>query len=109
MINDGQISEILSLYKKHGWILRRVLLSDALKKNLSASLEKLFGASEIIPSEIDAVWFSRPARNNLESWELRRLSENPFALYEAINVDADNELRDETLKKAELKMQGVKK
>lgn len=108
MINDGQIAEILSLYKKHGWILRRVLLSDALKKQLSDSPEKIFGAAEIVSAEIDAVWFSRPARNNLESWELRRLSENPFALYEAVSADADDKLRDEILEKAEAKMKNLK-
>lgn len=108
MINDGQITEILSLYKKHGWILRRVLLSDALKTALDGKLEKLFGATEITSSEIDAAWFSRPARNNFESWELRRLSENPFALYEAVSADADDKMREETFKNVEAKMQNLK-
>jgi hypothetical protein len=108
MINTGQIAEILSLYQKHGWTLRRVLLSDALKKSLAENLENLFGEIELFPSEIDAVWFSRPARNNLESWELRRLSENPFALYEAVRIDADQKTREEILQNAEANLKNLK-
>jgi hypothetical protein len=104
MISARQIAEILSLYRKHGWNLRRVLLSEALKTSLADSLEKIFGAAEIRASEIDAVWFSRPARDNQEAWELRRLSETPYALMELFDEDDDDEIREETLSETETRL-----
>ena len=109
MIRAGQIAEILSLYKKHGWILRRVLLSDALKNSLPAPLENIFGAAEIRTSEIDAAWFSRPPNANQETWELRRLSETPYAMIEIFDAEDEEEIREETLREVESKLQNVLK
>lgn len=104
MINAGQIAEILSLYRKHGWNLRRVLLSEPLKASLAGSCEQLFGAAEIRAAEIDAVWFSRPARDNQEAWELRRLSATPYALMEMFDEDDDAEIREESLSDVEARL-----
>ena len=109
MIKPGQIAEILSLYKKHGWILRRVLLSEALKTSLAGSLEQLFGAAEIRAAEIDAAWFSRPARAEQEAWELRRLSETPFALMEIFDAEDEDEIREETLAEVESRLKTLQK
>ena len=57
MIDEKQIAEIISLYKKHGWNLSRVLVSAELNKSLSNSIENLFGAAQIVSSETDAAWF----------------------------------------------------
>lgn len=106
----ANIAQILSLYKKHGWILRRVLLSDALKKSLSSdNIKSLFGETEIRASEIDAAWFSRPSRGDQEAWELRRLSETPFALFETLDADDDEEIREDALGEIEAKMKGLTK
>jgi len=107
MIKAGQIAEILSLYKKHGWVLRRVLLSDSLKKSLPEPLENLFGVAEIRTSEIDAVWFSRSPNANQETWELRRLSETPYALIEIFDAEDEEEIREETLREIEARMKGI--
>ena len=104
MIKAGQIAEILSLYKKHGWILRRVLLSDGLKQSLADSLENPFGAAEIRQSDIDAAWFSRKSKAEQETWELRRLSEMPLALQEIFDAEDDEEIREETLAEVEAKL-----
>jgi hypothetical protein len=106
MIKAGQIAEILALYKKHGWILRRVLLSDALRAGLADSLGDLFGdaAAEVRAADIDAVWFSRLSRNNQEAWELRRLSETPLALMEMFDEDDEEEIREETLSETEARL-----
>lgn len=109
MIKAGQIAEILSLYRKHGWILRRVLLSDALKNSLPGSLDDIFGAAEIRSSEIDAAWFSRAPIADQETWELRRLSETPYALIEFFDAEDDEEIREETLREVELKLQNIQK
>lgn len=104
MIRAGQIAEILALYKKHGWILRRVLLSDELKKSLGSELETLFGDAEIRSSDVDAAWFSRQSKPEQETWEIRRLSETPFALMEIFDAEDDEEIREETLRETEEKL-----
>lgn len=105
MINSEQIAEILSLYRKHGWNLRRVLLSDALRVRLTDSLQDLFGGeAPVTSSEINAFWFSRPAKGGGEAWELRRLSENPFALFEVFDAEDEEEIREETRREMESRL-----
>ena len=91
-----QIREILAQYKKHGWNLRRVLLSARTKENLAEMLNSLFGETEILSSETDATWFSRASGKNGEAWELRRLSETPYALFEVFDAEDDEVVREET-------------
>jgi hypothetical protein len=109
MIAARQIAEILSLYKKHGWILRRVLLSDGLRANLAAPLESLFGDAEIRAADIDAAWVSRTSKAGQEAWELRRLSEAPFALFETFDEDDDAEIREEALGEIEARLKSFGK
>lgn len=101
MISEAQIAEILSLYKKHGWTLSRVLLSAELEKNLSGKTENLFGSAEIVSSEINAAWFSRPSKGGNQAWELRHLSDAPFALFEVFASDADADFRRQKLTEME--------
>lgn len=103
MIKVQTISDILSLYKKHGWILRRVLLSDALKKSLIQPPETIFGTVEIISSKLDGAWFSRVSEHG-EAWELRRLSDAPFAFVEVFEIGVDQSVFEETLRETEQRM-----
>lgn len=105
MINAEQIREILATYKKHGWNISRILLSDELRRNLSAETENLFGEAEILSSEIDAVWFTRESKNNRTAWEIRRLSENPFALFETFAADEDKNFIEKKRKEMETRLQ----
>lgn len=109
MIAESSVREILALYEKHGWILRRVLFSEELKAALADRCEGLFGRVGISPSGIDALWFSRASRPESEAWEIRHLSETPFALVEVINSDLSDEERDDMLRSAELKMSEIVK
>ncbi len=104
MINEQQAKEILAQYKKHGWNLRRVLLSAESGEILSDSLKSLFGDAEIVSSEIDAAWFSRASGIDNEAWEIRRLSGAPFALVEVFEGDDDEEVREETRKEMETRL-----
>jgi hypothetical protein len=104
MINAEQITGILSLYKKHGWKLRRVLLCVKSKENLSNEPVNLFGDAEIIESKVDAVWFSRPATDGNEAWELRHLSENPYALVEVFDSEDEEEVREEARTEIEARL-----
>ena len=107
MIKAQTIAEILSLYKKHGWNLRRVLLSDGLRVNITDALQDLFGGAEIVSSQLNALWFSRPSKNGAEAWELRRLTDAPFALVEVFEKDVEPEEREEILRETENRMQHI--
>ena len=107
MTNAQTIAEILSLYKKHGWNLRRVLLSDGLRVNITDALQDLFGGAEIVSSRLNAAWFSRPSKNGAEAWELRRLTDPPFALVEVFASNIEPDEREEILRATEQRMQNV--
>lgn len=92
MIGESEIKEILAQYEKHGWSLRRVLLSAESEGNLPAAL---FGRSEIVACELNALWFSRASPEGGETWELRHLSNTPFALVEVFEADDDDDVREE--------------
>lgn len=104
MIDSGSIKEIVALYAKHGWTLRRVLLSERLQENLSTDVADIFGDVVVARSELDAVWFSRTSRPDCTAWEIRHLSENPFALVEVIDNDTDAEEAEQMFRKVEAKM-----
>lgn len=108
MIKPETIAEILSLYRKHGWTLRRVLLADELRVHLTDALQDLFGGAEIVSARASGLWFSRPGRNGGETWELRRLSDAPFALVEVFEKDIEPEIREEILRDAENRLREIK-
>lgn len=106
MISAAQIQDILALYKKYDWTLRRVLLSDELLTEISEQLEPLFSTeAAFVTSEIDALWFSRISIEGNETWELRHLSQTPFALVEVFDEDEDETVREERLHELESELQ----
>lgn len=90
MIDGAACSEIIRTYAKHGWILRRVLLKSDTRISTGEGLVTVFGDIEITNSEIDAAWFSRPPAVGEIAWEIRHLSEAPFALLEYLDENADD-------------------
>ena len=92
MIGEREVKEILAQYEKHGWSLRRVLLSAEIKRNLPAML---FGQTEIVSSALDALWFSRASFEGGETWELRHLSNPPFALIKVFEADDEEDVRED--------------
>lgn len=108
MITAEQIREILSLYKKHGWNLRRVLLSDEMRVSLNDTLADLFGGAEIVSSPfLNAMWFSRVSGKTSEAWELRHLSETPFALVEVFAAETDENIREETRNEVQTRLRDL--
>lgn len=105
MISVEQIFEIISQYKKHGWTLRRVLLSDDLRVRAYNELVALSTgeAVEFVSSDVEAAWFSRPSKEG-EAWELRHLSTAPFALFEVFDADDEEETREEARKEMETRL-----
>ena len=76
MIDRTAVEAILEQYAKHGWELRRVLLT----KDASGAIREFFAGKDVRDAEIEALWFARRSRQGSESWELRRLGGSPFAL-----------------------------
>lgn len=107
MTDPALVTDILAIYKKHGWTLRRVLLSDSLKSVIDRPEMELFGGVTINDSSLDGLWFSRPSKGSLEAWELRHLAAAPYALLEVIERDIDKNARETILSETESRMLGT--
>ena len=103
MISREAIEQILAQYAKHGWILRRVLLSGSFRESLP-EIAKVFNGAEISESPLDGLWFSRSSRPGVTAWELRHLSQTPYALVENILDGTATAEAGEILKRVETKM-----
>lgn len=101
MSGERQIREILAQYEKHGWSLRRVLLSAENAANLPAAL---FGQTEVFSSELNALWFSRASSEGREAWELRHLSNAPFALVAVFEAADEEAVREQTRQELETRL-----
>jgi len=75
MKTGGLLEEILAVYQKHGWQLRRVLLRP--ESGAGSETEQLLSGVAAEEATIDALWFSRPSHQGCEAWELRLIAENP--------------------------------
>jgi hypothetical protein len=107
MIDAGLVREILAIYTKHGWTLRRVLLSDAEKTAAGPSVREQLGGVPVSASQLDAMWFSRVSKGTLEAWELRHLGPTPYALLEVIDREEGESAREAILAETESRMQNV--
>lgn len=103
MIGREAIEQILAQYAKHGWKLRRVLLSEQSRQTTPDAAD-VFEGVEIRQSGLDGLWFSRSSRAGITAWELRHLSATPYALVENLNDSADEPDLELVLKRAETKM-----
>jgi hypothetical protein len=88
MTDPASLAEIIAAYEKHGWVLRRVLLSNAARTALGPMTDSLSAKVPVMDSDIDAAWFSRPPKSGGVAWEIRYLGQTPFALLE--NIDESN-------------------
>lgn len=101
---DNLTREILERYRKHGWELRGVLAGPELQ-SIALSLRSEFGeAVSVQESTLNALWFSRSSQDNREAWELRLISENPYALFETFESDETEDLREEARIEMEARM-----
>ena len=93
MIEPAAVDEIIAQYEKHGWKLRRALLSPEGRRAV-LSFDESVAVEE---SDLDALWFSRRSQPDREAWELRRLTGLPFALIAVVAIEAESDEIDETL------------
>jgi hypothetical protein len=80
------VMTILAIYRKHGWQLRLILLRPDTQAEFFGGEEEFEGAA-IEEAKIDALWFSRPSYEKRVAWELRRLAETQYALFETFGAD----------------------
>jgi hypothetical protein len=85
--------ELLATYGKHGWNLRRILLTPATLKEIEATAPTLLEGTPVADCSADGLWFSRPSHNNREAWELRLLEATPYALFESFEADETEDQR----------------
>lgn len=100
---EGLIEEILGVYQKHGWQLRRVLLRPESQGTLESESSP-WGGVETEEATIDALWFSRPSHEGREAWELRLITDNPYALFETFEADETEEQRGDVRREMEARM-----
>ena len=88
------MKQIVAVYQRHGWHLRRVLLRLEMMQEATAEAAELFGAAQLHEADFDALWFARPSRAQREAWELRLISDQPYALFEAFDADESEDDRE---------------
>ena len=96
--------EIIANYERHGWELRRVLLKPATRADLNEQATEIFNEATLVDAEVDALWFARPSHAGREAWELRLVTEQPYALFEAFEADETEAEREEARIEMENKM-----
>jgi hypothetical protein len=94
------LTETIGTYTRHGWQLRRLLLTTETQNVLS----KNEPPAPITDASVDAVWFSRPSRGDREAWELRLLENTPYALFENFEPDETEEQREEMRREMEARL-----
>ena len=96
--------EIIATYQRHGWELKRVLIKPATRADFEETSAELFNEAKLRDAEFDALWFARPSREGREAWELRLVTEQPYALFEAFEAVETEEEREEARLEMENKM-----
>ena len=98
-VND-LIREITATYEKHGWQLREILVRPETRAQISLDAS----ATPVRDSEADALWFTRPSTRGREAWELRLISETPYALFETFDSDSSAETRENKRREMETRL-----
>ena len=112
----AQFRDALALYRRHGWTLARVLMTTGTLAELSraagpqdeaaeaAGAAPAFEAVAVRESGIDAIWLRRPSAGGREAWELRLISDPPYALFELFEPDEAEEDREDVRREMEARM-----
>lgn len=80
------------------------MLSPGTQTELTEAASKLFEDAVAREAAYDALWFSRPSHAGREAWELRLVSETPYALFETFEADEAEEDREEVRREMEARM-----
>src|SRR3981081_258801 len=104
-MNELELSlEIIATYRKHGWQLRRALMTSETRAEADKRADILFENVRIDEAPVDALWFSRASHKNREAWELRLVADVPYALFETFAADQAEEARENVRREMEARM-----
>jgi hypothetical protein len=103
-MNRTAIEAIVGQYEKHGWVLRRVLLSAAALESIKPGDDHFIENAQLVLSDLDAAWFSRTSPEGRETWELRSLGSTPYAIDAFLDEALTSVERDEILQNTEDRM-----
>jgi hypothetical protein len=105
MTQLDQFRETHATYRKYGWRLARVMMRpETLAELRAANGGEDFENTPAREFPIDAMWFARPAEGGREAWELRHVSESPYALFELFEPDEAEEDREDVRREMEARM-----
>jgi hypothetical protein len=111
-----QFRATLATYRRHGWQLRRVLMRPdtltALRAETSSADEQAavqFEQVNVQPAAFDAMWLARPSHGGREAWELRLVSDPPYALFELFEPDEPEADREDVRREMEARMREMMK
>lgn len=104
-MDQESVDLILGQYERNGWNLRRVLITPEMAKEFSG-LSGLSGAMNTA-AEIDALWFSRARTDGRVAWEIRHLSDTPYALVEVLEPSITDDELELILSAAELRLKEI--
>ncbi len=107
MISSDLCNQIIKTYQKHGWALRRVLLRDETRAKLNSQTETIFPNAAIKEAEVDALWFVRDSYEGREAWELRLISQTPYALFETFEPEEEEEDREDLRIEMEARLRDI--
>lgn len=82
------------------------MLSGGLKAALGADVTTLFPGADVRDSDIDAAWFARSSKPGNDTWEIRRLSADAFALCEVFSDEDEDAEREEAMFEMEERLRG---
>ena len=100
-----QLREIIETYGRHGWQLRRVLMSAETHASLAGrDVGQLLAGADARDGEIDALWFARASHGGREAWELRLVAPTPYALFETFEPDETEEEREDVRREMEARL-----
>ena len=99
-----KFEEILAQYRRHGWRLARVLARPGTFDAPGAEGGASYEGAPVVESEADAMWFTRPSAEGREAWELRLVSETPYALFELFEPDEAEEDREDVRREMEARL-----
>src|ERR1041384_1941641 len=98
--------QIIAMYERHGWTLKRALLTSETRAVID---DNILNNAAIVNSDFDALWFARTSHADREAWELRLLAEQQYALFEAFEADESEEDREEARLEMENRMRDYAK
>ncbi len=115
----AQFRYALAPYRRHGWSLARVLMTPETLAKLPreggtdadvgvaadvAAAPPTFEAAPVREADVDAMWLSRPSAGGREAWELRLISDPPYALFELFEAEEAEEDREDVRREMEARL-----